>query len=81
MLKSANLHKEFWGELREELPDLSKLNTIGSKSNYCVKEAKEQYNKMQKINSTVPQTIRVFSNFLKNILNDKDYAKFLISRS
>lgn len=31
MLMSARLHKEFWAELKEEIPHLKKLNSIGSK--------------------------------------------------
>lgn len=30
MIHSAKLHKEFWAELKEEKPDLKKLNTVGS---------------------------------------------------
>lgn len=30
MLQSAKLHKEFWAELKEEVPDLKKLNLIGA---------------------------------------------------
>lgn len=51
---SANLHKEFWAELKEEQPDLGKLNIIGSKISKAVNEAKDNFNKMQKINSSVP---------------------------
>ena len=79
MLKAASLHKEFWGELREEQPDFAKLNYVGSKINYHVKEAKNQYNEMQKINPNMPVTIIVFSKFIKSILNDKEYSKKLIS--
>jgi hypothetical protein len=50
MKLSANLHKEFWAELKEEQPDLGKLNTIGSKISKFVNEAKDNYFKMQKIN-------------------------------
>jgi hypothetical protein len=30
MILSAKLHKEFWTELKEEKPDLKKLNAVGS---------------------------------------------------
>ena len=30
MVLSAKLHKDFWAELKEEKPDLKKLNAIGS---------------------------------------------------
>jgi hypothetical protein len=40
---SANLHKEFWAELKEDRPDLGKLNIIGASISKTVNEAKEQY--------------------------------------
>lgn len=30
MILSAKLHKQFWNELKEEKPDLKKLNAVGS---------------------------------------------------
>ena len=54
MKLSANLHKEFWAELREDQPDLGKLNMIGSNISKNVNEAKDNYYKMQKINPNVP---------------------------
>ena len=68
---SDNLHKEFWAELREDQPDLGKLNIIGSNISKTVNEAKENFYKMQKINPNVPQSIKVFGTFLLNVLNDK----------
>lgn len=80
MLKAASLHKAFWGELKEEQPDLAKLNWVGSKINSYVKEAKNQYNEMQKINpNTSVIIVNVFSKFIKSILNDKEYSKKLMS--
>ena len=43
---SSNLHKEFWAELKEDRPDLGKLNVIGANISKTVEEAKEQYMKM-----------------------------------
>lgn len=43
---SANLHKEFWAELKEDEPDLGKLNMLGSNISKTVMEAKGQYQKM-----------------------------------
>lgn len=31
MVSSARLHKDFWTEMKEEMPDLKKLNLIGTK--------------------------------------------------
>lgn len=43
---SAGLHKEFWAELREDDPDLGKLNVVGANISRTVMEAKDQYQKM-----------------------------------
>ena len=49
MNMSANLHKEFWQELKEDQPDLIKLMRIGSKITKTTNEAKTNFIKMQKI--------------------------------
>lgn len=54
MKLSANLHKEFWAELKEEQPELRKLNIIGSRISKAVNEARDNFSKMQKIKSDVP---------------------------
>ena len=43
MVYAARLHKDFWIELKEESPDLQKLNEIGFKITQTVKKVKENY--------------------------------------
>ena len=81
MKLSANLHKEFWAELREDQPDLGKLNMIGSNISKNVNEAKDNYYKMQKINPNVPQSIKVFGSFLVNVLNDRTKGQELLKQA
>ena len=40
--KAAHLHLEFWGYLRDERPDIAKLNECGSKINSTIHQV-EQY--------------------------------------
>lgn len=54
MVFSARLHKQFWLELKEEIPDLKKLNNIGSKITQTVNTVRENYKEIQKINNSVP---------------------------
>ncbi|EGR33143.1 PAS domain S-box family protein [Ichthyophthirius multifiliis] len=78
---SAQMHKEFWAELKEENPALSKLNIIGSRISQTVHEARSHYNDIQKINPRVFQTIKVFGKFLINVLNDKENGLQLLEKA
>lgn len=81
MKLSANLHKEFWAELKEEQPELRKLNIIGSRISKAVNEARDNFSKMQKIKSDVPQALKVFGTFLVNVLNDKTKGQELLKQA
>lgn len=54
---SANLHKEFWIELKEDQPDLGRLMNIGARISRVTNEAKENFENMQKINGNMPLTM------------------------
>ena len=43
---SANLHKEFWIELKEDQPDLGRLMNIGARISRVTNEARENYENM-----------------------------------
>ena len=43
MLFAARLHKEFWTELKEEIPDLKKLNVLGSSITKTTNTVRENY--------------------------------------
>lgn len=48
MLLSAKLHKEFWTELKEEIPDLKKLNIIGAQITEAGNAISENYTELSK---------------------------------
>ncbi|EGR29894.1 PAS domain S-box family protein [Ichthyophthirius multifiliis] len=81
MKLSAQMHKEFWAELKEENPALFKLNIIGSKISQAVHEAKSHYHDMQKINNKIPQTIKTFGKYLIYVLNDRENGEILIEKA
>jgi len=68
--ESANLHKEFWLELREDKPDLRKLNYLGSKVNNAMTYAKDYWNRLHKINPDESLILRTYGRFLIDIQND-----------
>ena len=47
--RCALLHMEFWSQLSEDNPDLSKLNEIGYKISDSIAYVEEHWNKLQKI--------------------------------
>lgn len=70
MTESANLHKEFWMELREEKPDLRKLNYLGSKVNTAMNNAKDYWNRLQKF-TVDAQFLKIYGRFLIDIKNER----------
>lgn len=60
--------------------DLSKLNDYGSKINSVVEEINTHFEKMQKIKLNDQEVIKIYSDFLADILNDKDKAALYRSR-
>jgi hypothetical protein len=54
---------EFWSALLEDHPDLSKLNSTGSKINSTIVSVEEHWNKLQKINPNAPKVLKLSSSF------------------
>ena len=79
--KSAALHLEFWNYLREDRPDISKLNDCGSKINQSIVMVESFWNQLQKLNSNVPRALKLYAKFLIEILNDKEGGQDLLSRA
>ncbi|CAD8148889.1 unnamed protein product [Paramecium pentaurelia] len=78
---SANLHKEFWIELKEDQPDLGRLMNIGARISRVTNEARENYENMQKINSNMPYTMQVFGNFMIHVMNDSKGGINLLNKA
>jgi hypothetical protein len=79
--KSAILHHEFWNCLREDSPDIAKLNECGSKINHSIAMVENHWNNLQKLNSNVPKALNMYAKFLIEILNDKESGTDLLSRA
>ena len=52
--KSANLHTEFWSQLKEDKPDLGKLSEIGYQIHIVNTLVDESWNRLMRINSFIP---------------------------
>jgi hypothetical protein len=82
--KVATLYMDFWGLLlnpnQDNNEDLAKLNDYGSKINVLVEEINEHFEKMQKLKHNDQEVIRYYSDFLNDILNDKEKASLHRSR-
>jgi len=68
--QSADLHKEFWLELKEDRPNLIKLNYLGSKINTALTYAQDYWSRLHKIRSEDPIILRTYGKFLIDIQND-----------
>jgi hypothetical protein len=73
MLLSAKLHKEFWTELKEEVPDLKKLNLIGAQITETGNSITENYTDLVKINTSSCEVLFIYAHYL--ILVNEDYAE------
>lgn len=79
--KTAQLHYDFWNQLKSERPDIAKLNEIGAKINSLIKVIDGQWNYLQKINPSQPKALKLYAKFLIEILNDKQRGLDLIQRA
>lgn len=56
--------------MKEEVPDLKKLNTIGTKITKTVNVVKDNYQQISRINSSVPEVLYCFSIYLIMVIKD-----------
>ena len=77
--KVAALYLEFWSLLlnpnQDCQEDLTKLNDYGTKINSLVEEINNHFEKIQKLKHNDQETIKYYSDFLNDILNDKEKAQ------
>ncbi len=79
IVSASQLHKDFWFELLEDMPsrlnflllDMDKLSNIGSKINNAVKQTREYWRQLIKINGNVPSILMLYGKFLVYVLNEK----------
>lgn len=69
--RAASFHLEFWSQLSEDVPDLSKLFEIGNKISAVVTVLEEDWERLQRMNVVLPSLYRNYASFLYSVLNDK----------
>ena len=75
--KASLLYIDFWSLLlnpNQDSKHLTKLNDFGTKINATVGELKVTFEKIQKVKHNDKETICYYSDFLNDILNDKEQA-------
>lgn len=81
--QSTNLYIEFWTSINssnENQEDVAKLNDLGTKINKVVADIKTNFDKMQKLKHNDELVIRIYSDFLLDILNEKEKGLYYQNR-
>ena len=78
--RGALLHMEFWLEVLEAEPDLGKLDNTGTKIHVAISAVEECWSKLQKISQNAPKALKIYADFLREILNDEEAGSELLSR-
>jgi hypothetical protein len=60
---------------------MEKLSIIGSKINLAIKNSRENWRQLIKINGNVPSILKLYGKFSIHIMNEKNLGKMLIDRS
>ena len=79
--KSAYLHMEFWLELLEAEPDLGKLDATGIRINATTSNVQELWGKVRKISPNVPKALKLYADYLVEVLNDTEESAELLARA
>ena len=79
--KVAHYHLEFWVILAEDKPDFVKLDRLGSKINAAISQVEEHWEKLQKISPNRPKSLKMYAEYLMEIMNDKEGGNDLLSRA
>lgn len=76
-----NLHLEFWRELLEDNPDISKLQGLGSRITSSLDSSEESFNKLMNINNNHIKCLEIYGYFLKDIVNDANEAQKILDKA
>jgi hypothetical protein len=66
---------EFWNYLKDDRPDLGKLNDCGSRINSSIMNVEMIWFELQKLNQNVPKAMKLYGRFLMEILHDKEQGQ------
>ncbi|CAD8065320.1 unnamed protein product [Paramecium sonneborni] len=72
---------EFWSVLQEDFPDLAKVYQVGQKINKLLKLIDILWIKIQKGTSNISKAMRLYGQFINDVLQDEDYGQQLLKKS
>ncbi len=81
--QSTALYIEFWASIQstnKNQEDVAKLNDLGTKINRVVEDIKKNFESMQKLKHNDELVIRLYSEFLLDILNEKEKGFYYKNR-
>lgn len=76
---ARNLLLEFWCGLAEKVPDLSRMQVIGSRINVAIRDATWTFEQLMSIASNNAAVMRAYADFLLEIANNPGRAQELLS--
>jgi PAS domain S-box-containing protein len=74
----TQLHYQFWSAFLEDVPDLTLLKNYGFKIQDFNESIREHWEAMQRINPDAPNALKLYSVFLSDVMNDKEYSNELM---
>lgn len=82
LIETATLaHMDFWSLLQEDFPDLGKIYIIGQKINRLLHEIELIWIKIQKVTQNMSKAMRLYGNFIINVLQDEEFGEEMIKKS
>src|SRR5690349_11854860 len=78
--KAVNMQLDFWRELEQTHPNVQKLLSLGSKITIQGDIVKTSYTKLSELNSNHIRMLKLYGNFLKDILHDKFEAQRVLEK-
>jgi hypothetical protein len=69
---------EFWNQLKNDRPDLSKLGDFGSKINSSIGNVEALWSELMKLNSNAPKALKIYGRYQIEILQDKETGQELL---
>jgi len=79
--KSVNMQLNFWRELEQATPNVQQLLLLGSKITVQAETVKDSYSQLCAINPNHIRTLKIYGNFLKDIMNDNFEAQRIIEKA
>ena len=71
---------ELWNQLREDIPDLSKVYELGETILSCNNMIRDNWSYLTNMNVNIPLVQRLYSNYCQQIINDKSEAEFVLQK-